>query len=124
MLPLVDTGSPSAIIGGVHERGGFFVWRIQGRNSEEGPKRQTRDEAEADGQLYNAAGRGIGDADDARTAVAQKLAELRRDVDLDQKDELRQTRKKIKIEQQDEEFEHAAKMYSSNVSDSAHIGHL
>ena len=64
MLTLVDTGRPAAIVGGVNERGGFFVWRIQGRNSEEGPLRKTRDEAEADGQLCNAAWRGIGDADD------------------------------------------------------------
>ena len=49
---------------------------------------------------------------------------MRRNIGVDEKANIEQARKKIKIEQQYDEFQHAAKMLPSNVSDSAHIGHL
>ncbi len=103
----MSTGTPTELIGGVNVRAGVFAWRIranQGRTLQEGPERQTREEAEADGQVCNDAGRGIEDVEEARAAVVQKLAELRGNVSPTEKQQIRDARKRIKIEQQDDDI--------------------
>ena len=56
IFALVDGGAATALIGGVQVCGPLFCWRIRGRESQAGPWRLTREEAEADGQLCNAVG--------------------------------------------------------------------
>ncbi len=107
IFALVSTGTPTELIGGVNVRAGVFVWWIQAnqrRTLENGPERQTREEAEADGQVCNDTGRGIEDVEEARTAVVQKLAELRGTVSPTEKQQIRDARKRIKTEQQDDDI--------------------
>ena len=77
IFALVSTGAPTEVMRGVHARAGVSVWRNQanhGRAVQEGPERQTREEAEADGQVCNDTGRGIQGVEEARAAVVQNLA--------------------------------------------------
>ena len=73
----IDGGTPTASIGGVNARGGFFYWRIQGPRgagiAAEGPERETVEEAEADGETCNATASAVHDPNACRDAVRSPL---------------------------------------------------